>query len=59
MTSIEPNQDDSNKTAEAMHLAKRRKGNHEQNSGEQVISESSLTKLVGAADVYNLEVKWK
>ncbi|KAL5994539.1 hypothetical protein ACLOJK_024592 [Asimina triloba] len=36
-------------------LAKRRKGNHEQDKNEQVVSEKSLTKLVGASDVYSLE----
>ncbi|XXG45426.1 hypothetical protein AAC387_Pa02g0510 [Persea americana] len=49
--------DNTNDSEEVMHLAKRRKGNHEQNKEEQVITESSLTKLVGAADVYNLEEK--
>ncbi|XXG59423.1 hypothetical protein AAC387_Pa04g1515 [Persea americana] len=38
-----------------MHLAKQRKGNNEQNKEDQVTRESSLFKLVGVADMYNLE----
>ncbi|XP_052208103.1 DNA repair protein RAD5B [Diospyros lotus] len=45
--------------AEAMlPIVKRRKGSQqcvEQNKDEQAISESSLNKIVGAADVYNLQ----
>jgi len=45
--------------AEAMlPIAKQRKGSQqyvEQNKDEQAISESSLNKIVGAADVYNLQ----
>lgn len=40
-------------------IVKRRKGCQqfpEQNKDEQALSESSLNKLVGAAEVYNLEV---
>lgn len=40
-------------------IVKRRQGCQqypEQNKDEQALSESSLNKLVGAADVYNLEV---
>ncbi len=41
-------------------IVKRRKGCQQypdQNKDEQAITESSLNKLVGAADVYNLEVE--
>lgn len=40
-------------------IVKRRKGSQqfpEQNKDEQTITESSLNKLMGAAEVYNLEV---
>ncbi|XVF28647.1 hypothetical protein REPUB_Repub15cG0048100 [Reevesia pubescens] len=40
--------------AAALPIAKRRKG-PEQNKDKQAISESSLNKIVGAADTYNLE----
>lgn len=39
-------------------MLKRGKGcQPDENKDEQAISESSLNKLVGAVDVYNLEVK--
>lgn len=51
-------QDDADETATVLPLVKRRKGCQlqEHNKDEQAISESSLNKLVGAVDVYNLEV---
>lgn len=46
--------------APVLPLVKRRKGTTQQPSeegkDEQVVTESSLNKLVGAADVYDLEV---
>ncbi|KAL9161778.1 hypothetical protein ABFS82_07G042900 [Erythranthe guttata] len=49
--------DDAEEIACVLASAKRRKGCQiqEQNKDEQAISESSLNKLVGAVDVYNLE----
>ncbi|XP_058078009.1 DNA repair protein RAD5B isoform X2 [Magnolia sinica] len=47
--------DDSEESSPMPSLVKRRKGNYEQERGEQIVSESCLTKLVGAAEVYNLE----
>ncbi|KAF7145413.1 hypothetical protein RHSIM_Rhsim04G0188100 [Rhododendron simsii] len=49
---------DSDEAASMLPIVKRRKGCQqypEQNKDEQALSESSLNKLVGAADVYNLE----
>ncbi|KAL6989855.1 DNA repair protein rad5b [Sarracenia purpurea var. burkii] len=47
---------DSDEAASMLPIVKRIKGcQAEQNKDEQVISESSLNKLVGAADVYDLE----
>lgn len=40
-------------------IVKRRKGSQQfadQNKDDQTLNESSLTKLVGAADMYNLDV---
>lgn len=51
--------DDDDDAAQIVGLAKRRRGgqtNPEQSKDEQAIPESALNKLVGAADVYNLEV---
>ncbi|KAL0414353.1 UNVERIFIED_CONTAM: DNA repair protein B [Sesamum radiatum] len=49
--------DDSDDTAAVLPLVKRRKGCQlqDQNKDEQAITETSLNKLVGAADMYNLE----
>ncbi|KAJ7979907.1 DNA/RNA helicase protein [Quillaja saponaria] len=49
---------DSDEAASMLPIVKRRKGCQqypEQNKDEQAISESTLNKLVGAAEVYNLE----
>ncbi|KAI8561032.1 hypothetical protein RHMOL_Rhmol04G0304300 [Rhododendron molle] len=49
---------DSDEAASMLPIVKRRKGCQqypEQNKDEQALSESSLNKLVGSADVYNLE----
>ncbi|XP_059650897.1 DNA repair protein RAD5B [Cornus florida] len=49
---------DSNEAASMLPILKRRKGCQqypEQNKDEQAVSESSLNKLVGAVDTYNLE----
>lgn len=46
-------------TASMLPIVKRRKGCQqypEQSNDEQAISETSLNKIVGAADLYNLEV---
>ncbi|OMO95524.1 SNF2-related protein [Corchorus olitorius] len=47
--------DDYGETSAALPTAKRRKLVPEQNKDEQAISESTLNKIVGAADTYNLE----
>nr|XP_010918825.1 DNA repair protein RAD5B [Elaeis guineensis] len=50
--------DDDDSSTQIVGLAKRRRGGQtypEQSKDEQAISESALNKLVGAADVYNLE----
>ncbi|KAL0457032.1 UNVERIFIED_CONTAM: DNA repair protein B [Sesamum latifolium] len=49
--------DDSDDTAAVLPLVKRRKGCQlqDQNKDEQAITETSLNKLVGAVDMYNLE----
>lgn len=54
-------QDDSDNTASLLPSLKIRKGSQTQDhkmheNHEQVISESSLNKLVGAVDTYNLQV---
>lgn len=54
-------QDDSDSTASLLPPLKRIKGSQSQDpktheKDEQVISESALNKLVGAVDMYNLEV---
>lgn len=53
-------QGDSEEAASALPILKRRKGCQqypEQNNDEQAVTESSLNKLVGAIEVYNLEVE--
>jgi hypothetical protein len=53
-------QDDSEEAASALPILKRRKGCQqypEQANGEQAVTESTLNKLVGAVEVYNLEVE--
>ncbi|KAL2230049.1 putative SWI/SNF-related matrix-associated actin-dependent regulator of chromatin subfamily A member 3-like 3 [Sesamum indicum] len=49
--------DDSDDTAAVLPLVKKRKGCQlqDQNKDEQAITETSLNKLVGAVDMYNLE----
>lgn len=51
--------DDDGESKHIVGLAKRQKGGEtypEQSKDEQAISESALNKLVGTADVYDLEV---
>ncbi|KAF6153230.1 hypothetical protein GIB67_036576 [Kingdonia uniflora] len=48
-------QDESDEALPVLTLAKRRNRNPEQSKDEQVLNESTLSKLVGTADVYNLK----
>lgn len=53
-------QDDSEEAASAFPILKRRKGCQqypEQANDEQAVTESTLNKLMGAVEVYNLEVE--
>lgn len=53
-------QGDSEEAASTLPILKRRKGCQqytEQTNDEQAVTESSLNKLVGAVEVYNLEVE--
>lgn len=56
-------QADINEAASSLPIVKRQKGGEplllEPNKDAQILSESSLNKLVGAADMYNLEVYFK
>ncbi|CAK9318722.1 unnamed protein product [Citrullus colocynthis] len=51
-------EDDPDEAASMLPIAKRRKGSQQfadQNKDDQTLNESSLTKLVGASDMYNLD----
>lgn len=60
MSKFEQDDDNSEEVASMLPIVKRRKGcqqSPEESKDEQAISESSLNKLVGAEEIYNLEVE--